>query len=105
MNVIPKSVWLVAVLAIVAVSAVPGQEQPLKSRGVFSKLRVGQSVNLKDEGAVFSISYFDEELPQAHQIIEVGEDYIVLRDIAGVTETTLPVYALKSIEKVRTKIP
>ena len=54
---------------------------------------------------MFSISYFDEELPQAYQIIEVGEDYIVLRDIAGVTETTVPVYALKSIEKVRTKIP
>jgi predicted membrane protein len=64
-------------------------------------LKVGRAVILNDRGATVSLSFFDDEVPLSHTVVEVGEDYIVLRDIAGVKETIVPVFAVKAIEKVR----
>ena len=94
-------IGLVAVVALVAVAI--GADETKKPKSVFSALKVGQSVSLKDEGSALTITFFDPELPQSHKVVEVGENFIVVRDIAGVTETTVPVYAVKSIMKVRTK--
>jgi hypothetical protein len=38
-----------------------------------------------------------------HRVIEVGTDYVVVVDVAGVTETRIPIYSIKSI--VRIKVP
>lgn len=69
---------------------------------VFSWLKVGQPVSLKEEGRAFTITFFEPELPQSHKIIEVGDNFIVVRDIVGINETTIPIYSLKSIVKVKT---
>ena len=37
------------------------------------------------------------------QVVEVGSDYIVVRDIAEITDTLVPIYSIKSIVKVKTK--
>ena len=94
-------IWLGVVLVAVAVAL--GAEDVKKSKGVFSTLKVGQNVTLKDEKAAFTISFFDEDLPLAHKVIEIGEDYVVIRDVVGIKETTIPVYALKAVEKIRVK--
>jgi hypothetical protein len=91
----------VAVVALVAVAL--GADETKKPKGVFSALKVGQSVSLKDDGSAFTITFFEPELLQSHKVIEVGNDYVVLRDIAEVTETTVPLYSIKGIVKVRTK--
>jgi hypothetical protein len=95
--------WLCALVIVVAVSAIPGAQDAKRPRNVFSSLKVGQSVTLKDEGAAYSISYFDQDLPLAHKVVEIGEDFVVVRDVAGVQETRIPVFALKGIAKVVTK--
>ncbi len=58
---------------------------------------------LKDEGSVFSITFFEPELPQSHKVVEIGDNFVVVRDIAEITETLIPVYAVKAIVKVKTK--
>ena len=89
--------------ALIVTTATRSTEDTKRSKGVFSSLRVGQSISLKDEGSAFSITTFEPELPQSHKVVEVGSDYIVVRDIAEITDTLVPIYSIKSIVKVKTK--
>lgn len=75
----------------------------LPKRTAFADLKVGQQVGLKDLGAIYEISVLDDNTPQSHKIIEIGSDFIILKDVAGVTQTTIPVTALKSIVRMKTK--
>jgi hypothetical protein len=54
-------------------------------------------VNLIDHVAAYSIRFLDEGIPLTHKIVEIGEDYVVVRDISGVMDTVVPVYSLKGI--------
>lgn len=72
-------------------------EQP---RGVFSSLEIGQRVNLKEEGQGFTITVIGGDLPQSHNVIEIGEDFVVLESVAGV-DTTIPVYAVRSLVRMK----
>ena len=67
-------------------------------------LKVGQPVNMKDHGSAVSLSFFDHEVPLNHMVVEVSDEYVIDRDIARVKETTVPVHAVKAVEKVRTKL-
>ena len=93
----------VAMMAMIVASLVPGQERPPKHKGIFSRLKVGQSVSIKDEGAAVSISYLDGAVPLAFKVTEVSENHIVVEDIAGVREMVVPVYAVKSVTRMKTK--
>ena len=90
--------------AMIVASLVPGRERPPKHNGIFSRLKVGQSVSIKDEGAAVSISYLDGTVPLAFKVTEVNENHIVVEDIAGVREMVVPVYAVKSVTRMRTKL-
>ena len=79
-------IGLAVVVALVAVAL--GADEIKKPKGIFSGLKVGQSVSLKDEGSAFTITVFDPNYLRAHKVIEIGDNFIVVRDIAEVTETT-----------------
>jgi hypothetical protein len=93
--------WIVALVAIA--TALGAQNAP-KPKGIFSMLRVGQPVSLKDHGSAYSISFIEPEVPLGHTVVEIGVDYVILRDIAGVKEVVVPVYSLKAVVKLRTKL-
>ncbi len=95
-----RIVRLLPVIAVVLLTI--GATDPPK-KTVFSSLKVGQSVGLKDQGAAFEISVLSEEVPQGHTVIEIGDDFIVLEDVAGVTQTTIPVFSLKAIVRLDVK--
>jgi len=95
----------VAVLVLVVLNGVSKSGNDAKAkRGVFATLRVGQPVNLKDIGTAYEISTFDNDLPLSHTVIEVGDDYLVLQDIAKVSETRIAIYSVKSVSNIRTKM-
>ena len=71
-----------------------------KPRGIFSSLEVGQKVNLKEEGQGVTITFFEKEIPQTHKVLEIGKEFIVLESVSGI-ETTIPVYAVKGIVKMK----
>jgi len=91
------------VFVLIAVAMALGAQDAQEPKNAFSMLKVGQSVSLNDHGSAYSLSFFDDEIPLTHTLIDVGEDFVVVRDIAGVRETLVPVYAVKSIERVRLK--
>lgn len=96
--------WPLAALLLLALSSSFAVEAPKKPKGIFSSLKVGQPVTLNDHGAAFSFSFLDEGLPLTHKVIEVGEDYVVVQDAAGVSDTLIPAYSLKGIVRTRTKV-
>ena len=94
-------IWIFVLVAVA--TAVEAQDAK-KRKGVFSMLKVGQAVSLKDEESAYSISFIEPEVLLGHTVVEVGDDFVVVRDIAGITETTVSVYSVKSVEKVKTKL-
>jgi regulator of RNase E activity RraA len=91
--------------ALLVTTATRSAEDAKGAKGICSGLKVGQSVSLKDEGPAFTITFFEPDLPQSHKVIEIGDNFVVVRDIAGITETTVPVYSVKAIVKARTNKP
>jgi hypothetical protein len=77
-----------------------GQDKPRK--GFLSVLKEGQTVTLKENAGRYEITVM-KGVRLGHKVIEVGADYVVVEDIAGVTETRIPIYSIKSI--VRLKVP
>lgn len=90
-------------LALLVSAAARSADDGKLSKGVFSSLRLGQPVSLKDEGSVFTITTFQPELPQSHKIVGIGDTFIVVRDIAEVSEISIPIFSIKSITKVTTR--
>lgn len=77
-----------------------GQDKPRK--GFLAVLKEGQTVMLKENAGKFEITLM-KNFPVGHKIIEVGADYVVVEDAAGVSETRIPVTSIKAIVKL--KIP
>jgi hypothetical protein len=94
---------IVLLLPVIAVVLLTIGAADAPKRTVFSSLKVGQQVGLKDNGTAFEISFLSEEIPQGYTVIEIGDDFVVLEDLAKVTQTTIPVYSLKAIVRLKTK--
>jgi hypothetical protein len=86
---------LVAVLAAAAPKAAP-------AGGVFAPLKEGQKVGLKEVAGGYQITVMPG-VELASKVIEVGAEYVVLEDPAGVTQTRIPVYAVRAV--VVTRLP
>lgn len=87
---------LIAIVLTLAVADVP-------KKTVFSELKVGQQVGLKDLGVAYQISVLDDTTPQSHKVIEIEDDFVVLEDVVGITQTTIPVTSVKSVVRLKTK--
>ena len=100
-----KNHLLFLLCALVAAAVVPAVllGQPRASResppaGVFAGLHVGQEVGVKDLGQRYEIRLFaNSTAPLGHRVVELGPDYIAVKDIAGVSLTRIPIYAIKSV--------
>ena len=90
-------VVVLVVLAVVLVAAAPRAE---KKSGLFAPLEVGQRVGLKEKVGGYEISIVPG-VELGHKVVEVGQDYIVLEDIAGVTQNRIPVYAVRAVTITR----
>jgi hypothetical protein len=97
--------WIGVTVVVLLIAVALGADETKTPKGVFAGLRVGQSVSLKDERSAFTLSVFEPDLPQSHKVIEIGDNFIVVRDIAEVTETTIPIYSFKAIVKVKASKP
>lgn len=77
----------------------PSESQDKKPKGFLSVLKEGQSIVLKETAGRYEINLMEG----THKVIEVSSDYIVVEDMAGVTENRIPIYSIKNISKI--KIP
>ena len=87
---------LVAVIlaGILFAQAGPGREPG----GVLGVLRKGQPVTLNDRGPCWEITVVERPGgPLGYEVVEVGSDYLVVKDIADMMVWRIPIYALKSV--------
>ena len=91
-----KSCLMLVMTLVILTPLFSQQEQP-KPTGVLSTLKVGQNVNVKDEGQRYLITVVGEDIPQPHKVLEVGTDFIVVEDVAGRNETRIPLTSLKAV--------
>jgi hypothetical protein len=101
-----RASWRVAVVVLVVLSFVLGTAAAPRGggrkAGLFAPLEVGQKVGLKERAGGYEIGVVPG-VPLGHKVLEVGVDYVVLEDFAGVTETRIPVYAVRAV--VVTRLP
>ncbi|MFO0822538.1 MAG: hypothetical protein U0792_05360 [Gemmataceae bacterium] len=93
---------LLVVMALLALVAGVAAQKAEAKKGVFASLEVGQQVSLKETASGYTIGVMPG-IPLAHKVIEVGSDYIVLEDPAGVTQTRIPITSVKAVTV--TKLP
>ena len=89
--------WLILVMALVLLTPLLAQQEQPKTIGVLSTLKVGQAVNVKDDGQRYLITVIGGEIPQPHKVLEVGPDFIVVKDFTGINETRIPLTSIKSV--------
>lgn len=91
------------VAAIVGIAFAAEKELPPKRSGVLAVLEKDMKVSLKDTGSGFQIAVMPGvEMPS--KVIEVGADYVVIEDIAGITQTRIPIYAIKSVTVTKIEV-
>lgn len=73
-------------------------QSPAKERGVLSVLHAGQAVNLQYSGNGYEISVLKNG-PETlgHRVVDVFGDCVVIEDVAGVNQTRIPIYSVKSV--------
>ena len=75
------------------------QEVQPKVSGVFATLKAGQAINVKETGERYLLTVIDgdSKLPQPHTILEVDDDFVVVKDFTGLNETRIPVTSVRSV--------
>lgn len=96
---------LVLFLLIVAASfAASAQAPPEKQPTFLSALKECQHVSLKEVAGRFEITTVEGVATvQGHKVMEIGNDFVVIQDISGATESRIPLWSIKAI--IRLKVP
>ena len=90
----------VSMLALTLIAAQPENKEPPSA--FLGYLKKGQAVGLKDLGTAYEITVFQNgQAPLGYEVVEVGRDYVVLRDITEIQEVRIPIYAVKSITTLK----
>jgi len=104
--------WLAAFVVSVAVTgiavrpygaSVVGAEREAASKATFLEhLKPGQVVSVEAKDGRYELGVFPKQIqPRSHAVIDIGRDYLVVRDIANVTDTIIPVYSISCIKVLR----
>jgi len=97
-------ILLLLVIAATGTFTVTAQA-PVEQQSTFlSALKEGQSVSLREVSGRYEITTVAGVVGvQGHKVTEIGNDFIVVQDIAGVTESRISIFSIKAI--VRLKVP
>lgn len=97
-----RSTAAFAAFALVAISTftVVGQNPAKPNPTFLSVLKEGQTVTVKESGGRYEITLMDDAR-LSHRITEVGSDFVVAQDVAGVTTIRIPTVSIKSVVQVK----
>ena len=99
------TIGLVALMALAATHVASLGQAPAKASGVLSVLHAGQAATLTDTPDGYLISVFADEKPQlSHEVVEVGSEFVVVRDVTKIRETRIPLWSLKAVVVISTAV-
>jgi hypothetical protein len=94
------SIGVVMLMVALLFSPLFAQQQgQAKPTGVLANLKVDQAINVKEVGDRYLLTVIEGEskLPMPHTILELGSDYIVVRDFTELNETRIPIYSIQAV--------
>jgi len=92
---------VIGIMALCSFGASPAEERAAKAT-FLERLKLGQPITITEKDGRYEIGMFYKDMrPLAHNIVEIGQDYLVVRDIVGVTDTVIPVYSIKAVRVLR----
>ena len=89
--------------ALWIISPARSQPQTPSKTTILSSLQPGQSVTVADKGSSVVISTIEGVESGTHTVIEIGDDFIGLRDASKITESRVPVHAIRAIVHIKAK--
>lgn len=98
----PTFALILAALIAIGVATVSGQA-PDHQNGFLSNLKAGESVDVKEVAGRYEIRFDGGVAMIGHKVVEVGSDYLIVADNAGVSERRIPIFSIKSF--VKFKVP
>lgn len=88
----------IPLILVAAAGQIPLEHSPNESRGVAAVLAPGMAVTLGEKAGGFEILVLmGIPGPRSHKVVEVGADYIAVIDLAGITQTRIPIYSLACV--------
>ena len=94
------SLAIVSALALTLIAAQPEAKEP--PSGFLGCLQKGEAVGLKDLGPAYEITVFSNgQAPLGYEVVEVGREFVVLKDITEIQEVRIPIYSVKSITTLK----
>jgi len=94
----PKTFAPILILLLAGLLFVASGQAPAKPHGILTVLHAGQPVSLADADGGYQLNLFkDGPDVLGHKVVEVGSDFVVVEDIAGVQQLRIPVYSVKSV--------
>ena len=83
-------------------TAVSQQPRPQPSSSILGLLKKGQPIAVKDAGINYELTVYDKGPDKlGHTVVAVTAEYVVVRDLAGITDIAIPVWSIKSVATVR----
>ena len=92
------------VVSIVAAMSIATAEPPAdhKASRFLDHLKPRQVVSLTTKDGRYEIGVFPASYqPLPYKVVEIGHDYVVLRDLVEINDVILPIYAIKAIKVLR----
>ena len=75
---------------------------PAERDGVLGGLRPGMPITLTEAEGRFEIGILPGVPgPLGHEVTAVGQDYVAVKDISGVSETVIPLFSIKCVKTLR----
>jgi len=92
--------WFIAIAILVLAVRYASSDAPhdKKGAGVLAVLQPDQPVAVKEVGGRYEITAMPKmSAPLGQKVVEVGSDFVVVEDLAGVTETRIPIWSVKCV--------
>ena len=93
-----NSFWLALTVVVIAAIAAGAGTAPKPT--FLDHLKPGQAVTLDEKDGRYEIGVMPNQV-LGFNVVEIGQDFVTLRDIAGVTDTIVPVYSIKAVKVLR----
>jgi hypothetical protein len=83
-------------------SAIGAEKETTVKASFLDRLKPGQPVVVEDKNGRYFIGIMPKTFrPLGHTVIEVGSDYVTVRDLAEINDTRIPIFSVASIRILR----
>lgn len=94
------NIYLTLVIPIICVTSYAYSQRDGDHRngaGVLGILAKDQAVTIKDVAGRYEIGVMPDMPMLGYKVVDVGQDYVVVQDVAQITELRIPIYSVKAV--------